>query len=78
MGNGSSKKLRQEAMCVVNNQGRTLSKMLTSSVPMIVNKMMMDIVVTIGPIELSEKHDRQMESEETVSKAKNATEKPPT
>ena len=40
---------------------------------MIVNKIMIAIVETIGPIELSVKADRQIETEETVSKDKYAT-----
>ena len=35
------------------------------------------MVVTMGPIELSVKHDRQMDKELTVNKAKKATKNPP-
>ena len=65
-------------MCVVNKNGRMLSKIDTSNVPMMVNKMMMDMVATIGPTELSEKQERAMDRVATVFKAKNATEKAPT
>ena len=77
IGRGSSKNDRQEAMWVVNKKGLTESKTWTSSVPIMVNNKMMDMVVTIGPIELSVKHDRQMDKELTVNRAKNATKNPP-
>ncbi len=38
---------------------------------------MIAMVLTMGPIELSEKQDRVMDSELTVNKAKKATQKPP-
>ena len=43
---------------------------------MMVNKMIMDIVETIGPIEFSANADNAMESVETVKSDKNATQKP--
>ncbi len=43
---------------------------------MMVNKMMMAIVETIGPIEFSANADNAMESVETVKSAKNATQNP--
>ena len=58
LGKGSSKKLRHAAMCVVNKKGRIESKTGTSNVPIMVNKMIIPIVETIGPIEFSEKQDK--------------------
>ena len=77
IGMGSSKNERQEAMWVVNKKGLTESKTWTSKVPIMVNNNIMDIVVTIGPIELSVKQDRQIDKELTVNSAKNATKNPP-
>ena len=76
-GNGSSKKERQEAMCVVNKYGLMGSKTRTSKVPMIVNNKITDMVATIGPMELSVKQDKQIDKELTVNSAKNATANPP-
>lgn len=76
-GKGSSKKERQEAMCVVNKYGLIGSKTRTSKVPIIVNNKITDIVATIGPMELSVKQDKQIDKELTVNKAKKATAKPP-
>ena len=42
----------------------------TSSVPMIVNKIMIPIVVTIGPIEFSEKQDKVSDKVAIITKAK--------
>lgn len=67
---GSSKKLLQEAMCVVNKNFFIESKTVTSKDPIIVNRIIIPIVETIGPIEFSAKADRQIEREDTVSKAK--------
>ena len=77
IGRGSSKNERHEAMWVVNNNGLTESNTWTSKVPIMVNNKIMDMVVTIGPIELSVKHDRQMDNELTVKSAKKATKNPP-
>ena len=76
-GMGSSKKERQAAMWVVNKKGRIGSKTGTSKVPIIVNNKMIAIVETIGPLELSEKQDRQMERLLMVNKAKKATQNAP-
>lgn len=76
MGSGFSKKLRHAAMCVVNKYGLMLSKTGTSSVPIMVNKIIIDMVVTIGPIELSEKQESIIDSVATVANAKNAITKP--
>jgi len=70
---GSSKKLLQEAMCVVNKNFFIESKTVTSKEPIMVKRIMIPMVVTIGPIEFSAKADRQIEREDTVSKAKYAT-----
>lgn len=70
---GSSKKLRQEAMCVVNKNFFIESKTVTSNEPIMVKRIMIPMVETIGPIEFSAKADRQIEREDTVSKAKYAT-----
>lgn len=75
-GTGFSKKLLQAAICVVNKYGLIVSKTVTSKLPMIVNKIITDIVATIGPMEFSVNADKQIESEETVSKDKKATQKP--
>ncbi len=76
-GKGSSKNDRQAAMWVVNKKGRMGSKTGTSKVPMIVNNKIIAIVDTIGPMELSEKQDKQMDKELIVNKAKKATQNPP-
>jgi hypothetical protein len=68
LGSGSSKKLRQDAMCVVNKNGLTESNTLTSKVFIIVNRIMIDIVTTIGPIELSVKQDNAVDKVATVTK----------
>ena len=69
-GTGSSKKDLQDAMCVVNKNGLIESKTETSKDPMMVNKMIMAMVLTIGPIEFSAKAERQMDKVEIVSKAR--------
>ena len=74
-GTGSSKKLLHEAMCVVNKYGLMLSKTETSKEPIIVNKIIIDIVETIGPIEFSANAERQMDKVEIVNNAKYATKK---
>jgi hypothetical protein len=74
-GTGSSKNERQEAMCVVKRKGFIESKTETSKVPIIVKRMMIDIVLTIGPMEFSAKADKQMDKVEIVSNAKYATPK---
>ncbi len=76
-GIGSSKKDRHAAMCVVNKKGRIGSKTGTSNVPIIVNNRIIAIVDTIGPIELSEKQDKQMDKLLIVNKAKKATQNAP-
>ncbi len=43
---------------------------------MIVNKMIIDIVETIGPIEFSAKADKVIERVETVNRDKKATQNP--
>ena len=75
-GTGSSKKLRHDAMWVVKRKGFMLSNTVTSKLPIMVNKIMMAIVETIGPIEFSANADNAMESVETVKSAKNATQNP--
>jgi hypothetical protein len=74
-GTGSSKNDLQDAMCVVNRKGLMESNTETSKEPMMVKRMMIDIVVTIGPMEFSAKADRQMDKVEIVNKAKYATAK---
>jgi hypothetical protein len=74
-GTGSSKNERHEAMCVVNKNGLIESNTETSNVPMMVNRMIMDIVLTIGPMEFSANADRQIDKVEIVSNAKYATPK---
>jgi hypothetical protein len=69
-GTGSSKNDRQDAMWVVNKKGLMESKTETSSVPMMVNRIMIDMVLTIGPMEFSANADKQMDNVEIVSKAK--------
>lgn len=69
-GTGSSKNERQDAMCVVKRKGLMESKTETSKVPIIVKRMMMDMVLTIGPMEFSAKADKQIDKVEIVSKAK--------
>jgi hypothetical protein len=53
------------------------SKTGTSNVPIIVNKRIMAIVETIGPMELSEKQDKHMDKLLMVSSAKKATQNAP-
>lgn len=48
-------------MCVVIKKGWIASKVGTSNVPIIVNNMITAIVLTIGPIELSEKTEKQID-----------------
>ena len=69
-GTGSSKKDLQDAICVVNKNGVTESKTETSKDPMMVNKMIIAMVLTIGPIEFSAKAERQMDKVEMVRKAR--------
>ena len=69
-GTGSSKNERQEAMCVVNKKGFIESKTETSKDPIMVNKIMIAMVLTMGPIEFSAKADRQIDKVEMVNKAK--------
>ncbi len=77
-GNGSSKNDLHEAMCVVNKKGLIGSKTGTSKVPMMVKNKIIAIVLTMGPIELLEKQERQMDKELMVKSAKKATQKAPT
>ena len=72
-GTGSSKKLLQDAIWVVNKKGLILWKTETSIDPIIVNKIITAIVETIGPIEFSAKAEKQIETEETVKSDKKAT-----
>ena len=69
-GTGSLKNERQEAMCVVNNQGLTWSNTLTSRVPMMVKRIITAIVDTMGPIELSAKAENAMDSVAMVMSAR--------
>lgn len=69
-GTGSSKNERHEAMCVVNKKGLIESNTETSKVPMIVKRMIMDIVLTIGPIEFSANADKQIDKVEIVNNAR--------
>jgi len=75
VGIGFSKKLLHEAMWVVNRKGLILSKTETSKDPIMVKRMIIAIVDTMGPMELSAKADKQMESVEIVSRERNATKK---
>jgi hypothetical protein len=63
-------------MWVVNKYGFMLSNTVTSKVPMIVNKMIIAMVATIGPTEFSAKADKQIDNVATVKRDKNATQKP--
>lgn len=76
VGKGSAKKLRHAMVWVVNKKGRMLSNTDTSSVPIIVKKMITAIVLTIGPIEFSEKHDKVVAKVAMVIRAKYDTQKP--
>ena len=69
-GTGSSKKLRQDAMWVVNRYGLMLSKTDTSKEPIIVKRMIIAIVETIGPMEFSANADKQIDKVEIVKSAK--------
>ena len=60
-GTGISNRLRHEAMWVVIKKGWIASKVGTSKVPMIVNNMITAMVLTIGPMELSEKTEKQID-----------------
>jgi hypothetical protein len=60
---------------VVKRKGLTESNTETSKVPIIVKRIMIDIVVTIGPMEFSANTDKQIDKVEIVSKAKYATAK---
>ena len=65
-GTGSSKKLLQDAIWVVNKKGLIFWKTETSIDPIIVNKIITAIVETIGPIEFSAKAEKQIDTEETA------------
>ena len=52
-------------------------KVGTSRVPMIVNNIITDIVDTIGPIELSEKTEKQIDIHAIANNDKNAKQNPP-
>ncbi len=69
-GTGSLKKERQEAMWVVKSQGLTWSNTLTSKEPIMVKRIITAIVETIGPIELSAKAEKAIESVAMVMSAK--------
>jgi hypothetical protein len=60
-------------MWVVNKNFFIESKTVTSKEPIMVKRIMIPIVETIGPIEFSAKADRQIEREDTVNRAKYAT-----
>ena len=62
-GTGSSKKLLQDAIWVVNKKGLILWKTETSIDPIIVNKIITAIVETIGPIEFSANAEKQIDTE---------------
>ena len=62
-------------MCVVNKYGFNELNAEISIDPIIVNKIIIAIVETIGPIELSEKTDKQMDREEIVKSDKKETQK---
>ena len=76
VGSGSAKKLRHAIMWVVNKKGRMGSKTATSRVPIIVKKMIIAIVLTMGPMEFSEKHDRVVAKVAMVIRAKYDTPNP--
>ena len=69
-GTGSLKKERQEAMWVVKSQGLTWSNTLTSNEPIMVKRIITAMVETIGPMELSAKAEKAMESVAMVMSAK--------
>ena len=52
------------------------SKTVTSKVPIMVNRMIIAMVETIGPTEFSAKADKQIERVATVNSDKKATQNP--
>ena len=76
IGTGISNKLRHEDICVVSNKGCKLLKLDTSREPIIVNKIITAIVLTIGPIELSEKTEKQIDMVATAHNERYANPKP--
>ena len=75
-GTGISNKLRHEDMCVVSKKGCKLLKLDTSIEPIIVNKIITAIVLTIGPIELSEKTEKQIDMVATANNERYAKPNP--
>ncbi len=61
IGTGISKRLLHDAMCVVINNGWMDWNNGTSKEPIIVNKMITAMVVTIGPMEFSEKTEKHID-----------------
>ena len=72
LGNGLSNKLRQIIMCVVNKKGFIWSKKGISMVPIMVNRIITDMLVMMGPIELSVKQESINEKVATTFKLKKA------
>ena len=68
----SSKNSFYITMCVVNKYGLIVSNTGKFSVPKTVNKIIMLIVATIGPIEFSANDERKNPTAATVSNATNA------
>ena len=76
IGTGISNKLRHEDMCVVSRKGCKLLKLDTSREPIIVNKIITAIVLTIGPMELSEKTEKQIDMVATANNERYANPNP--
>lgn len=66
---GASKNNRQLTICVVNKYGFNVSKKETSSVAIMVNKIITAMVMMIGPMELLLKHDSMNDNAATESNA---------
>ena len=66
---GASKNSRQLTICVVNKYGFKVSKKETSSVAIMVNKIITAMVLMMGPIELLLKHDSMNDNAATESNA---------
>ena len=76
IGTGISKRLLHEAMCVVINNGWMDWNNGTSREPIIVNKIMTAMVVTIGPMEFSEKTEKQIDMHAMEKSDRKAKQKP--
>ena len=76
IGTGISKRLLHEAMCVVINNGWMDWNNGTSREPIIVNKIMTAMVVTIGPMEFSEKTEKQIDMQAMEKSDRKAKQKP--